>query len=218
MARFNQLRIEAAIRGDLEKEVRSQVRVVKQSITSGLRKGTYATRRDMRRQITRGKFRRGKSGAALGDTLIVKPTPRKGSSLTPEMRLFSVARYKAASGRRSQAIDLITIFSESATIEATRGKLLAKPTEHAPMDSSGRRPATPSESGIPLVFIPSGDGGFLIDGRDKSDRPPILYVLFPRARISKRINQERAIAKGIEKIPEFIGQAWDKRAAKRGLV
>lgn len=217
MARFNQLRLEAALSGDLDKEMKRQQRIVAQAITGGLRSSVYATRRDLNRQISRAKFRRGVAGATLKDTIKVWTYPRRGSSLTPSVRMFTVARYKAASGRRSQAIDLISLFDEGADIKAANGKFLAVPTDAAPLDSDGRRKATPSESGLPLVFYPTARGGVLVNAK-AGNNPPVLWVLVKQIRISKRFDVDRSVEKGIGKRDEFIAKNWDKKAAKKGLI
>lgn len=215
--RLRGLRVQAALSGNLEKELRRQRQLAAQALTAGLKSGILKSKTNLLRQIRRMKIKSRLRLTRL-DTTIKSKTSRR-ATLAPEGRLYSVARYKAENGRRQQPIDLIMIFMEGTTITPAEGKFLAIPTAEAPIaDGRSYAYATPTDCKIPLRFIPTKKGGVLVRASDRSDKPTVLYWLIRQARISKRLDQDAALAAGIDRMTELVAYEWDKRAAKAGLI
>src|SRR6266498_1287121 len=104
------MQLSLAIHGDLRVWAKEVARVVDSGGRVALRRTTLGLRNNVRGKVRAAGFK----SPGLSKAVAAKVTGR-GADL--EGRVYSVVRYKAG-GLRRQAVDLITLFSEGATIRA----------------------------------------------------------------------------------------------------
>lgn len=211
------LRIELALKGRLEQHMKAEIAAAEVAVTSVVRRKARTVRNAIAREIKRAAFTRRAFSGELSATVVAKVWPERGRSIETNGRIESKAIY----GRRGGPVDLITVFSEGASIRSGAGRFLAIPTEHAPLARSGRRRASPEEMGARFPVRPTDDADLLaiVDpGRkDAEGRPLVLWWLVREVRLRQRIDPAAQHARLTADIDVQVAREWERQARKRGI-
>jgi hypothetical protein len=180
----------AAVRGKLDAYMRADAQGLARVHTILVRSAGGRTKRGIQKQIDQN-FDDAK---AFKNTIRLVSSPPSGFSPKTTVRVYSKSRYQPSHGRRTDAIDLLEIYTRDETVTAQNKTWLAIPTENAPMRTGrgGQRKAQPSEAGVPLVFIKgrNDNEAFLVTKRAGNTRPILMYVLRRRTVRRARLNPD----------------------------
>ena len=212
--------ISLALKGDLERWAKQETRAAEIAVTSVVKSRTRLVRNAVRRQIRRAGFERRAFGASLESTIKGKVYPERGRSINAAGRVESKAVYR----RRGGDVDLVTVFSEGATVRG--GQYLAVPTENAPWRSgrAGNAKASPTSdaaAGIRTGIFSAGDGVFAVYQKGKRDargRPLVLWWLVRQVRLTRRLDPERELERLTRNIDDLLARRWEREAQKRGVA
>jgi len=217
------LRLEAAIRGDLARYMAEELKSAEAAVTGGVRDTARGLKEGLRADV-----RAGGLGNRLAKTWRDDYYPRRGTSL------------RAAATVYSKAPDIIRAF-EGSTIRSSDGNWLAIPTRHAPKRGVGRKrisPATwPDHRYGPLRFVMTRkgravlvvdnqrrrkgkSGGFtrsrskkaLASGKGLKTVP--MFILVPQVRLKRRLNVEAVTAREAANLARNIDARFRQQDAK----
>lgn len=193
-----------AVSGELSLYFKKINAAVDQGVRAGLRRTTFGMRNGIRTRIRR-------SGGFKTNFARLVVASVKGRGLDAVGTVRSVATYDK--GNRAQPVDLVTLFSQGATLRAAKGKWLAIPTGHGPLKPGGRgrsRYATPSEAlslGNQLTFIPAGNGRAVLVNKARN---VVTHVLIRQATLRKRYDLDPYVQRWVPRFPQILAEEVDK--------
>ena len=213
------MRLEAALRGDLNEVLKAELRVAERAVTAGIRQATDGLKTELRRQITSTGL-----GSRLANTWRGDVYPKGQPSIG------------AAGYIWSKAPRLVRLYAEGAVIRSKHGLFLAIPTPAAGRFGDNRQKITPGEweriHGLRLRFVyrrgtPSmlvadnvrltkrGRASLNIGRRQGaaytrlSGRTTVpLFVLVPQVTVRKRLDIDGAAQKWIAALPRLVTRHW----------
>jgi hypothetical protein len=213
------MRLEAALRGDLNELLKAEIRDAERAVTAGIREATDGLKTELRRQITSAGL-----GSRLANTWRGDVYPKGQPSIG------------AAGYIWSKAPRLVRLYAEGAVIRSKHGLLLAIPTPAAGRFGDNRQKITPGEweriHGLRLRFVyrrgtPSmlvadnvrltkrGRAALNIGRRQGaaytrlSGRTTVpLFVLVPQVTVRKRLDIDGAAQKWIAALPRLVARRW----------
>jgi len=134
------MRLEAALRGDLNELLKAEIRDAERAVTAGIREATDGLKTELRGQIT---------GAGLGSRL--------ANTWRGEVYPKGQPSIGAAGFVWSKAPGLVRMYAEGAVIRSKHGLFLAIPTPAAGKYGDARQKITPGAweriHGLPLRFV-----------------------------------------------------------------
>lgn len=192
-----------ATRGQLGLYFKKINAAVDKGVRSGLRRTTFGMRNGIRTRIRR-------SGGFKTNFARLVVASVKGRGLDAVGTVRSVATYDK--GNRAQPVDLVTLFSQGATIRAANGEWLAIPTGQGPITRArGKaRLATPKEAagyGFKLAFISSGNGrGVIIN----TARNQVWWVMVKKVTLRKRYDLDPYVQRWVPRFPAILAEEVNK--------
>lgn len=192
-----------ALTGDLAAYFKQVNAAVDRGIRGGLRRTTFGMRNGIRTRIRRsGGFN------TRFDQLVVASVKGRGLDAVGTVR--SVARYDK--GARTGPVDLVSLFSQGATIRAANGEWLAVPTGRGPITRArGKaRLATPREAesyGFKLTFIRENQNRAVIIN---APRREVWWVLVKRITLRKRYDLDPYVDKWSARFPQILADEVNK--------
>jgi Family of unknown function (DUF6441) len=213
------MRLEAALRGDLNELLKAEIRDAERAVTAGIREATDGLKTELRRQITSAGL-----GSRLANTWRGDVYPKGQPSIG------------AAGYIWSKAPRLVRLYAEGAVIRSKHGLLLAIPTPAAGRFGDNRQKITPGGweriHGLRLRFVyrrgtPSmlvadnvrltkrGRAALNIGRRQGaaytrlSGRTTVpLFVLVPQVTVRKWLDIDGAAQKWIAALPRLVARRW----------
>lgn len=191
------MRIKAAIHGDLARDLGLEANAVRRGSSRALRRVAYGLRNNIR-----GQLRRAFPASGMGGIV--------GASIRGDEALVASRWTKR---RRSGRVDMLTLFSEGATISARPGRFLAVPTGNAPLvshrgGSSRASPAQAEAMGRRLEYRRSrSSGGVLVLAGTRT----VTHVLVRQVTLRPRISLERAEKRWLPRVAEILAQEIEKQ-------
>jgi hypothetical protein len=217
------MRLQAAIQGDLNALLKSELGSAERAVTAGIREATDGLKTELRRQITGAGL-----GTRLANTWRGKVYP-KGQPSTG-----------AAGHVWSKAPGIVRLYAEGGIIRSKQGLFLAIPTPAAGRFGDGRQKITPGAweriHGRRLRFVyRRGSPSLLVadharltargravanTGRSKGNaftrlagRTTVpLFLLVPQVSVRKRLDVEGAAQKWIAALPGLVLREWRDQA------
>lgn len=217
------MRLEAALRGDLNKLLKAEIGDAERAVTAGIREATAGLKTDLRGQITGAGL-----GTRLANTWRGEFYPRSGQSIG------------AAGYVWSKAPGLVRLYAEGGIIRSKQGLFLAIPTPAARRFGDGRRKITPGAweriHGMRLRFVyRRGNPSLLVAdnarltkrgraaaniGRRQgaaftrlSGRTTVpVFILVPQVTVRKRLDVAGAGEKWIRMVPQLVLRHWSGSA------
>ena len=210
------MRLEAALRGDLEQHMNDEVKAAGEATVAGVRRATDGLKREMRAQVT---------SAGLGRRLA---NSWRG-------RAFENLKLDAAGRVWTNASVIMRAFDEGVTIKSRDGYWLAIPTQAAPRRGIGGKRISPSTFPEhrfgPLRFVYRGSGRpslLVVDGLrarrgkrggfsrgSKRARTTgeglatvVMFIMVPQVRLRKRLDFAAAGARWQQRLPQLIAEGW----------
>jgi len=217
------VRLQAALRGDLNEVLKAELRVAERAVTAGIRQATDGLKTELRRQITSAGL-----GSRLANTWRGDVYPKGQPSIG------------AAGYVWSKAPRLVRLYEEGAVIRSKQGLFLAIPTPAAGRFGDGRQKITPGAweriHGMRLRFVyRRGSPSLLVAdnvrltkrGRAAANigrrqgaaftrltgRTTVpLFILVPEVTVRKRLDIDGAAQKWIAALPQLVVQHWQSAA------
>ncbi|MDP6622800.1 MAG: DUF6441 family protein [Alphaproteobacteria bacterium] len=210
------MRLEAALRGDLERHMKAAAKAAGDAVVTGTRRATVGLKHEMRAQVT---------GADLGHRLA---NSWRG-------RAFENRKLDAAGRVWTNAPTIMRAFDEGVTINSRDGLWLAIPTQAAPRRGVGGRRISPSNfpehrfgplrfvyrgSGKPSLLVVDNQrarggkrGGFAKAGKraratGQGLTTVVMFVMVPQVRLRKRLDFAAAGARWQRCLPRLIVNSW----------
>lgn len=219
-------RIEVALRGDLEKFMRDELKKAERAVTEAVKAETIALRDALRDQVIAAGL-----GQGLAKAWRYEVFPKGGTSLGAAGVLYSKAPH------------IHSAFDRGETVRSPNGFWLAIPTENAPRRARFR-PITPSTFpeatlGKLRLIAPKGrrDVGFLVVDKVRRgtgkrggfrkaskralkqgdfENAVIMFVLIPEARMKKKTDVAAAAAAAEARLPRRIDREFARLDAMDG--
>jgi hypothetical protein len=213
------MRLQAALRGDLNELLKAEIRDAERAVTNGIREATDGLKTELRGQIT---------GAGLGTRL--------ANTWRGEVYPKGQPSIGAAGFVWSKAPGLVRMYAEGAVIRSKQGLFLAIPTPAAGKYGDARQKITPGAweriHGLPLRFVyRRGAASLLVAdnarlskrgraaaniGRRQGDaftrlsgRTTVpLFILVPQVTVRKRLDVDGAAQKWIRALPRLVVRQW----------
>ena len=210
------MRLDAALQGDLEKNMKAEVRAAGSAVVAGTRGATDSLKHEMRAQVT---------GAGLGRRLA---NSWRGKT-------YENNKLDAAGRVWTKAPMIMRAFDEGVTIKSQKGFWLAIPTPAAPRRGNGGKRISPSTfpehrfgplrfvyrgSGKPALLVVDGlrsrggrRGGFSKAGKraqttGRGLTTVVMFVMVPQVRLQKRLDFTGAGRHWQRRLPRLIANAW----------
>ncbi len=212
------MKLQAAIRGNLEKLLEAEIRAGEEAVTAAMREASDGLKGELRGQVTSAGL-----GGRLAKTWRSQVYPKSGRSLGAAALVYS------------KAPRIVRAFAEGTTIRARGGGFLAIPTPAAPKRGVGGKRISPStwpEARFgPLRFVSRGSGrpsllvaenlragtgkrgGFrrasataLRTGRGLAT--VVMFVLVRQVRLKKRLSVDAAARRWLGRLPNLILKHW----------
>lgn len=216
------LRLTAAVEGNLKKFLASELKAAKTGVTAGIRRATEGAKAELRRKVISAGL-----GRRLANTWRSQVYPKGNQSL-------NAAGYIA-----SKAQKLARVFTKGATIRAKNKKFIAIPTESAPIKrgkkNSSTRHIEPSEwtsemgelrlikrKGKPGLLVSEqvarkSKGGFKFKQATEKQKQRgkrlvtvVMYILVKQATIRKKYDLKSISKKWGKATPALILDSWPK--------
>ncbi len=211
------MRLEAAIKGDLQKIMKEESAAAEKAVTLGVGAAAIGLKEELRVQVTRAGL-----GEKMARTWRHKRYPSSGYSIG------------AAGFVYSKAPVVIRAFNEATLIKSAKGFFLAIPMPAAPRRGVGGKRINPSNfpehslgklrfvyrKNAPSLLVVDNlragtgkRGGFrkasataLRTGRGLTT--VVMFILVPQVQLKKRLNIDPAALRWRDKLPELILQHW----------
>ncbi len=211
------MRLEAAIKGDLQKIMKQETAAAEKAVTLGVTAAATGLKEELRGQVTRSGL-----GEKLARTWRHKRYPPSGYSLGAAGLVYSKAPL------------VISAFNEATRIKSDKGFFLAIPTSAAPKRGVGGKRINPSNfpehslgrlrfvyrKGAPSLLVVDGlragtgkRGGFrkasataLRTGRGLTT--VVMFILVPEVMLKKRLDIDPAMLRWRDRLPVLILQNW----------
>lgn len=211
------MRLEAAIKGDLQKIMKQETAAAEKAVTLGVTAAATGLKEELRGQVTRSGL-----GEKLARTWRHKRYPSSGYSLGAAGLVYSKAPL------------VISVFNEATRIKSNKGFFLAIPTSAAPKRGVGGKRINPSNfpehslgrlrfvyrKGAPSLLVVDGlragtgkRGGFrkasataLRTGRGLTT--VVMFILVPEVMLKKRLDIDPAMLRWRDRLPVLILQNW----------
>ena len=209
------MRLEAAIRGDLQKIMKQEAAAAEKAVTLGVTEAATGLRDELKSQVLRAGL-----GEKMARTWRFKRYPVSGFSLGTAGLVYSKAPL------------IIRAFSEGAMIKSDKGVFLAIPTTAAPKRGVGGKRINPDNfpehslgrlrfvyrKGAPSLLVVDNlragagkRGGYrkasesaLKTGRGLAT--VVMFILLPQVMLKKRLDVDGAMQRWRDKIPQLILQ------------
>lgn len=196
------LRLNAALRGDLEGFLAGELKAGNRAVGSVMRRHVTKLKQDVRAAIAGAGL-----GARLGNAIRGSVVVDRNVPMNTRGRVASTALYKRPGG----LVDLITVFQEGATITARGGKYLAIPVGAGKKEKlenlkSEDIELLPFRNGKGFVVLRRGARGF---GRGGGG---VLFLLVKQVRIKPRLSLDGLADAASAGIEDEIVAEWEKQA------
>lgn len=208
------IQLQMALRGRLNEYFKAEQAAVQKGIRGALRATAFAVRRDIRRQMKSAGLGKGRLQKALN----VKSLPASSNG-DQAVRLRSYAVYPQKTYRPGGKVDLISLFSQGATIRAANMRFLAIPTPEDPMGRRGMR-ARPEElvsRGYKLHFAKGKSGGGVLI-TEIQGHPVVTHVLRRQVTLRKRLDTMSAEKKAWGEFPGRLSREINRAKNKVSQV
>ena len=207
------MRLEAAIRGDLQKIMKQEAAAAEKAVTLGVTEAATGLRDELKSQVLRAGL-----GEKMARTWRFKRYPASGFSLGTAGLVYSKAPL------------IIRAFSEGAMIKSDKGVFLAIPIAAAPKRGVGGKRINPDNfpehslgrlrfvyrKGAPSLLVVDNlragtgkRGGYrkasesaLKTGRGLAT--VVMFILLPQVMLKKRLDVDGAMQRWRDKIPQLI--------------
>jgi hypothetical protein len=210
------MRLEAAIRGDLQAHMKAEMKAGGRAVVAGTRRAADGLKHEMRAQVT---------SAGLGRRLA---NSWRG-------RTYENNKLNAAGRVWTRAPTIMRAFDEGVTIKSKKGLWLAIPTPAAPRRGVGGKRISPSTfpehrfgplrfvyrgSGKPSLLVVDGlrarggkRGGFSRAGKrarasGRGLTTVVMFIMVPQVRLRKRLDFTSAGRRWQQRLPRLIANAW----------
>jgi len=211
------MRLEAAIKGDLQKIMKQETAAAEKAVTLGVAAAATGLKEELRGQVTRSGL-----GEKLARTWRHKRYPPSGYSLGAAGLVYSKAPL------------VISAFNEATRIKSDKGFFLAIPTSAAPKRGVGGKRINPFNfpehslgrlrfvyrKGAPSLLVVDNlragtgkRGGFrkasataLRTGRGLTT--VVMFILVPEVMLKKRLDIDPAMLRWRDRLPVLILQNW----------
>jgi len=210
------MRLEAALRGDLEAFMGAEVKAAEKAVVTGVKQATDGLKAEMRAQV---------AGAGLGRRLA---NSWRG-------RVYENRRLDAAGRVWTKAPVIMRAFEKGTTIRSKASFWLAIPTTAAPRRGVGGKRISPSTfpehrfgplrfvyrgSGRPSLLVVDSlrarrgkHGGFAKAGKRAARTGEglatvVMFILVPQVRLRKRLDVAGAGARWQRRLPRLIADSW----------
>lgn len=211
------MRLEAAIKGDLEKIMKEESAAAEKAVTLGVGEAGVGLRQELRGQVTRAGL-----GERMAKTWKHKRYPPGGYSMG------------AASLVYADMPQVIRAFNEGSVIKSDKGFFLAIPTPAAPKRGVGGKRISPSNfpehslgrlrfvyrKGAPSLLVVDNlragtgkRGGFrkasaTATRTGRGLTTVVMFILLPQVQLKKRLDINPAAERWRDKVPELILRNW----------
>lgn len=211
------MRLEAAIKGDLEKIMKEESAAAEKAVTLGVGEAGVGLRQELRGQVTRAGL-----GERMAKTWKHKRYPPGGYSMG------------AASLVYADMPQVIRAFNEGSVIKSDKGFFLAIPTPAAPKRGVGGRRISPSNfpehslgrlrfvyrKGAPSLLVVdnlragTGKRGEFRKASATATRTGrglttvVMFILLPQVQLKKRLDINPTAERWRDKVPELILRNW----------
>lgn len=211
------MRLEAAIKGDLEKIMKEESAAAEKAVTLGVGDAGSGLKDELRGQVTRSGL-----GDRMAKTWKFKRYPSSGYSLGAAALVYA------------DMPQVIRAFNEGSLIKSDKGFFLAIPTPAAPKRGIGGKRINPSNfpehslgrlrfvyrKAAPSLLVVDNlragtgkRGGFrkasataLRTGRGLTT--VVMFILLPQVQLKKRLDINPAAERWRDKVPELILRNW----------
>ena len=210
------MRLEAAIQGDLEGQMKAEMKAAGHAVVAGTRRAGDGLKQEMRTQV---------ASAGLGRRLA---NSWRGKT-------YENKKLDAAGRVWTRAPTIMRAFDEGVTIKSKKGLWLAIPTPSAPRRGVGGKRISPSTfpehrfgplrfvyrgSGKPSLLVVDGlrarggkSGGFSRAGKraratGQGLTTVVMFIMVPQVRLRKRLDFTGAGRRWQQRLPQLIANAW----------
>jgi len=211
------MKLESAIRGDLEKFMKDQQKAAEVAVTAAVTEITNNIKQDLRTQVASAGL-----GQKLARTWQSKLYPKGQKSIEAAGWIFS------------KAPELIRAFNDGVVIKSKEGFFLAIPTPAAPKRGVGGKRISPSTfpehvyGRLRFVYRPNNisllvvdnlragtgkRGGFrkASESAQKSGRgltTVVMFFLVPQVMLRTRLNYQQVVDRWLPQLPSKVIQYW----------
>jgi hypothetical protein len=210
------MRLEAAIQGDLEGQMKAEMKAAGHAVVAGTRRAGDGLKQEMRTQV---------ASAGLGRRLA---NSWRGKT-------YENKKLDAAGRVWTRAPTIMRAFDEGVTIKSKKGLWLAIPTPSAPRRGVGGKRISPSTfpehrfgplrfvyrgSGKPSLLVVDGlrarggkSGGFSRAGKraratGQGLTTVVMFIMVPQVRLRKRLDFTGAGRRWQQRLPQLNANAW----------
>ncbi len=210
------MRLEAALQGDLEKNMKAELKAAGSAVVAGTQRAADGLKQEMRAQVTSAGLGRRLANAWRG-------------------RIYENKKLDAAGRVWTKAPTIMRAFDEGVTIKSQKGFWLAIPMPAAPRRGIGGKRISPSTfpehrfgrlrfvyrgSGKPSLLVVDGlrarsgkRGGFSKAGKraqatGRGRTTVVMFIMVPQVRLRKRLDFIGAGRHWQRRLPRLIANAW----------
>ena len=205
------MRLEAAIKGDLEKIMKEESAAAEKAVTLGVGDAGSGLKDELRGQVSRSGL-----GDRMAKTWKFKRYPSSGYSLGAAALVYA------------DMPQVIRAFNEGSLIKSDKGFFLAIPTPAAPKRGVGGKRINPSNfpehslGRLRFVYRRTGPSLLVAEGRlntkgqavvsrSKTGRGKVtapIFLLVPQVKLPKRLDLARDADRALDSVPGLIVANW----------